>query len=83
MTDKIWLQEPEDHDFPAAGDYLELLFSKERAAAIVEKLRKTKTVVKKAKDVLRASGLPLLDVGFQQEGTLGFQNLSPLTCPLA
>jgi hypothetical protein len=22
-------------------------------------------------------------VGFQQEGTLAFQNLSPLTCPLA
>jgi hypothetical protein len=27
--------------------------------------------------------LRLLRVGFQQEGTLPFQNLSPLTCPLA
>jgi hypothetical protein len=25
----------------------------------------------------------LAGVGFQQEGTLAFQNLSPLTCPLA
>jgi hypothetical protein len=61
MTEEFWLPEPDDHDFPAAGDYLQLLFSKERANAIVAKLRKTKTVVKKAKDVLRASGLPLLD----------------------
>lgn len=22
----IWLAEPEDHDFPAASDYLELIF---------------------------------------------------------
>ena len=61
MTDKFWLPEPEDHDFPAAEDYLQLLFSKQRATAIVAKLRKTQTVVRKAKDVLRASGLPLLD----------------------
>jgi hypothetical protein len=61
MEDKFWLREPEDHDFPAAQDYLELFFAKERAAAIVERLRKAQTVVKKAKDVLRASGLPLLN----------------------
>jgi hypothetical protein len=61
MTDKFWLQAPEDHDFPAAQSYLELLFPKARAAAIVTKLRKTATVIKKAKDVLRASGLPLLN----------------------
>jgi hypothetical protein len=61
MKNEIWLREPEDHDFPAAADYLELHFSKDVAAAIVAKLRKTETTTKKAKDVLRAAGLPLLD----------------------
>jgi hypothetical protein len=61
MKSEIWLREPEDHDFPAAADYLELHFSKETAAAIVTKLRKAETVTRKAKDVLRAAGLPLLD----------------------
>ena len=57
---KNWLDEPEEHDFPAALDYLELLFAPEEAAAKVELLRKAKTVPKKAKDILRASLLPML-----------------------
>jgi hypothetical protein len=61
MTNELWLRDPEDHDFPAAADYLELHFPKETAAAIVTKLRKAETTTKKAKDVLRAAGLPLLD----------------------
>jgi hypothetical protein len=61
MKSEIWLHEPEDHDFAAAADYLELQFPGDAAAAIVTKLRKAETVTKKAKDVLRASGLPLLD----------------------
>jgi len=61
MKSEIWLREPEDHDFAAAADYLELQFPKDAAAAIVTKLRKAETVTKKAKDVLRGSGLPLLD----------------------
>jgi hypothetical protein len=61
MKSEIWLHEPEDHDFPAAADYLELHFPKDVAAAVVTKLRKAETVTKKAKDVLRAAQLPLLD----------------------
>ncbi len=57
---KIWLPDPETHDFPAAQDYLELLMSKEQAAVFVKQLQKTKTQNKKAKDILRASELPLL-----------------------
>ena len=29
--DKFWLKEPQEHDFPAAADYLELLFSIEES----------------------------------------------------
>lgn len=58
--DKFWLSDPEDHDFPAATDYLELLFTDEESKIFTDRLRKAKTIVKKAKDILRASSLPLL-----------------------
>ncbi|AZA84446.1 hypothetical protein C1637_06290 [Chryseobacterium lactis] len=58
--DKLWLKEPEDHDFPAAQDYLELLFEPDQAKKMVEKLKKATTITKKSKDILRASKLALL-----------------------
>lgn len=60
MKSKFWLSDPEPHDFPAAEDYLELLFPPELCKEIIEGLKKEKTIIKKAKDILRASGLPLL-----------------------
>lgn len=57
---KIWLKKPEKHDYPAAKDYLELLYNKKLVKCIIEKLRSAKMVNKKAKDILRASKLPLL-----------------------
>ena len=60
MDKKYWLADPEAHDFPAAMDYLELLFPKQTVKSLVDKLRKSSTIQKKAKDVLRASGLSLL-----------------------
>lgn len=56
----IWLSKPESHDYPNAIDYLELLFEREEAESIAERLKAAKIVTKKAKDILRASGLPLL-----------------------
>jgi disulfide oxidoreductase YuzD len=56
----IWLDEPEEHDFPAAVDYLELLFPKGKVNTLVNSLRIQKTIKKKAKDILRAASLPLL-----------------------
>ncbi|WP_294304470.1 hypothetical protein [uncultured Chryseobacterium sp.] len=56
----IWLPEPEAHDFPAALDYLELIFEPDAAAAFVEKLKQARTIRKKSKDIFRASSLPLL-----------------------
>ena len=55
-----WLKDPEQHDFAAAVDYLELLFSPEEAKALVNNLQNAITIKKKAKDILRASRLSLL-----------------------
>jgi hypothetical protein len=60
MENSIWLTEPEVHDYPAAADFLELLYNKEIVKRITARLKKTKIVMKKAKDILRASELPLL-----------------------
>ena len=57
---KIWLEEPEAHDFPAAADYLDLLFKEQDVKRLVKSLRESPTIYKKAKDILRASDLPLL-----------------------
>ncbi|RCH59673.1 hypothetical protein DT019_38250 [Streptomyces sp. SDr-06] len=57
---KVWLQEPEEHDFPAAADYLGLLLEAGEVKHIVDALRAAPTQTKKAKDIMRASSLPLL-----------------------
>jgi len=63
MTDGItWLQEPEEHNYPAALSYLELLFPPQEAASLVEKLRAAAISQFKAKDIFRASSLSLLGV---------------------
>ena len=56
-----WKDEPDEHDFPAAADYLSLLFPEPAVAALVDALRGAEKVDRKAKDLLRASRLPLLD----------------------
>jgi hypothetical protein len=55
-----WLSEPEEHDYPAAQSYLTLLFEQNKVDMFISKLKKTSTVSFKAKDILRASELPLL-----------------------
>jgi hypothetical protein len=55
-----WKDEPEAHDFPAAADFLSLLFSEQVTASLVDGLRSAATTYRKAKDLMRASGLPLL-----------------------
>jgi hypothetical protein len=56
----VFLKDPELHDYPAAQDYLELLFSPQEAKKLVTALKKAPTIIKKAKDIFRASELPLL-----------------------
>jgi hypothetical protein len=56
-----WKDEPEAQDFPAAESYLSLLIGPVAAAKLVKALRKGQTLEHfAAKDILRASGLPLL-----------------------
>lgn len=54
------MKNPEEHDFPAATDYLELLLTTDESKILTEKLKSATTIIKKAKDILRASNLPLL-----------------------
>ena len=56
----IWKDRPEKHDFPDAQDYLSLLFEETAAAKLVASLRRAPTIRRKAKDLLRASALPVL-----------------------
>ncbi|MFT3704511.1 MAG: hypothetical protein QM802_19240 [Agriterribacter sp.] len=60
MKSSIWLADPEEHDYPAALDYLELLVPINIAKQVVAKLKNAHTIKKKSKDILRASRLPLL-----------------------
>lgn len=60
MSDPHWKDEPDDHDFPAALEYLSLLTAPVRAAQLVEALKRSATFTRKAKDLLRASGHELL-----------------------
>ena len=57
---EYWKKEPEEHDFPAASDYLSLLVAEQTSASIVDELRGASTVRRKANDLMRSSRLPLL-----------------------
>jgi hypothetical protein len=63
MTAVKWLAKPEKHDFQAAEDYLSLIMAPKDAASLKEKLsaKADDVVLRKAKDILRASQLALLD----------------------
>ncbi len=61
-VDIQWLPQPEDHDYPAAASYLALLRDAVTAAALVKKLQTAAVSQFKAKDIFRASQLPLLGV---------------------
>ena len=62
-TDSVlWQDEPDDHDYPAAADYLALLADDELVKKVHDRLRAAPIVHKKAKDILRAAGLALLPV---------------------
>lgn len=57
-----WKDSPDEHDFPAALNYLSLCFRAKVARELVKELRgATDSESFEAKDLLRASGLALLD----------------------
>ena len=59
-VEEHWQDEPEEHGFPAAADYLSLLAPANEVAKVVEALRSAATAHQKAKDLLRAGRLGLL-----------------------
>lgn len=61
-VDIEWLSEPEEHDYPAAKAYLSLLYNERAATNFVTQLRRAPVSEFKAKDIFRASGLPLLGI---------------------
>ena len=86
MASKIeikWLADSEEHDYPAAGSYLSLLYDEPAAAKYVERLRKAPMSKFKAKDIFRASGLSLLGISNShverdRKKVLAGESLSPL-----
>lgn len=57
-----WLEEPEEHDYPAAQAYLSLIYDPLLVHNYINGLRHAPITEYKAKDVFRASGLSLLGV---------------------
>jgi hypothetical protein len=55
-----WSSEPEEQDYPAALSYLSLIYREPMTKAYVNKLKRAAISEFKAKDIFRASGLPLL-----------------------
>jgi hypothetical protein len=78
------MAEPEADDYPAAKSYLSLLVGPAEAAKLVKALRSRTTLEHyAAKDILRASGLPLLpsddpEVAADIEKVKGGRKLSPV-----
>jgi hypothetical protein len=60
MRDVTWMSEPEQHDYPAAARYLSLLAPHDQVDSLVAAMKSAAIVQQKAKDILRAAGLPLL-----------------------
>ncbi|HEY1831756.1 MAG TPA: hypothetical protein VGG38_16095 [Acidimicrobiales bacterium] len=59
-ADPHWGNEPAEHDFPAAADYLSLLGTASEVRRLVTALKVGPVEHRKAKDLLRASRLALL-----------------------
>ena len=56
-----WLDKPENHDYPAARSYLNLIYDDRRTNRFIAALKKAPVVQFKSKDIFRASQLRLLD----------------------
>lgn len=56
----VWKKRPESADYDAAAAYLGLIFSTARVKELLKALRAAPVTESSAKDLLRASGLPLL-----------------------
>ena len=57
-----WKSKPEKEDYASAKEYLALLYDEKKAAKLVSRLKNGRTITFSAKDIFRASHLPLLDI---------------------
>ncbi len=78
-----WLSKPEEHDYPAAESYLTLFYDEKTAAKHAKALANAPMASFKAKDIFRASELPLLGatnshVRKNQKKIVAGKKLSPL-----
>jgi hypothetical protein len=78
-----WLSKPEEHDYPAAESYLTLFYDEKTAAKYAKALANAPMASFKAKDIFRASELPLLGatnshVRKNQKKIVAGKKLSPL-----
>jgi ribosomal protein S20 len=55
-----WQEKPEEHDYPAAAEFLSLIYSPDKVRRVVLALKEAPLERRKAKDLLRASELALL-----------------------
>jgi hypothetical protein len=55
-----WLKDVADHDYDAAVSYLSLKYGDKQAGEIVARIRKAGVTMRRANDILRATGLPAL-----------------------
>lgn len=82
-TTEHWKTEPDEHDYPAAADYLSLVLGHEDVGQLVDALKNAPITHRKAKDLLRASRLALLGtenfhVGADLEKVRRGERLSPV-----
>ncbi len=61
MREIKWLDKPEDHDYPAARSYLNLIYDDKRCDQFVAALKAAPVTQFKSKDIFRAARLSLLD----------------------
>jgi hypothetical protein len=78
-----WLKDVAEHDYEAAFNYLSLKFDDKRAGDSVARMKKGKVTVRRANDILRATGLtplPLTDPGVKRDllKLLSGEKLSPV-----
>lgn len=60
---RLWKKKPESKDYDAARSFLSLIYPGDGAQKLVNAMRRANPVEHVAKDLLRASGLPLLPRG--------------------
>ena len=57
-----WLKKPKRKDYPAAHAYLSLTFGQRLAGRLVKRLKRAKVKSIPARDILRASHIPMAEV---------------------